>query len=159
MRIQIDPAPLTPYRTPTPPLKPCHWLGRLQQDTSFPKSQTHSSRTERSIPWPTEKRAFWGGAPSTYQSQRTSPCLLTLPIFLGVCSVSQWCPALCDPMNCSLPGSSVNGILQARTLKWIAISFSKGIFPTQGLNPRLLHWQVDSSPRCHQFPCNSIQIK
>ena len=35
------------------------------------------------------------------------------------------CPTLCDPMDCSLPGSSVHGILQARILKWIAISFSR----------------------------------
>ena len=34
------------------------------------------------------------------------------------------CPILCDPMDCSLPGVSVHGILQARTLEWIAISFS-----------------------------------
>ena len=32
----------------------------------------------------------------------------------------QLCPALCDPMNCSLPGSSVHGILQARILEWVA---------------------------------------
>ena len=37
----------------------------------------------------------------------------------------QSCQTLCDPMDCSLPGFSVHGILQARTLKWIAISFSK----------------------------------
>ena len=36
----------------------------------------------------------------------------------------QSCPTLCDPMDCSLPGFSVHGILQARTLEWIAISFS-----------------------------------
>ena len=35
------------------------------------------------------------------------------------------CPTLCDPMDCSLPGFSVHGILQARTLEWVAISFSK----------------------------------
>ena len=34
-------------------------------------------------------------------------------------------PTLCDPMDCSLPGFSVHGILQARTLEWVAISFSK----------------------------------
>ena len=34
------------------------------------------------------------------------------------------CPTLCDPMDCSAPGSPVPGILQARTLKWVAISFS-----------------------------------
>ena len=44
-----------------------------------------------------------------------------------------------NPMDCSLPGSSVHEISQARMLEWIAISFSRGIFPNQGLNPRLLH--------------------
>ena len=39
---------------------------------------------------------------------------------------SQSCPTLCDPMDCSLPGSSVHGILQARILEWVAISFSRG---------------------------------
>ena len=33
---------------------------------------------------------------------------------------------LCDPMVCSLPGSSVHGIFQARVLEWVAISFSRG---------------------------------
>ena len=36
----------------------------------------------------------------------------------------QSCPTLCDPMDCSLPGFSIHGILQARTMKWVAISFS-----------------------------------
>ena len=36
------------------------------------------------------------------------------------------CPTLCDPMDCSLSGSSVHGIFQARLLEWIAISFSRG---------------------------------
>ena len=39
--------------------------------------------------------------------------------------VSQLCPTLSDPMDCSLPGSSVHGIFQAIILEWIAISFSK----------------------------------
>ena len=33
---------------------------------------------------------------------------------------------LCDPIDCSLPGSSIHGIFQARVLEWIAISFSRG---------------------------------
>ena len=41
-------------------------------------------------------------------------------------SVSQSCPTLCDPVDCSLPGSSVREILQARILEWVAIPFSKG---------------------------------
>ena len=40
--------------------------------------------------------------------------------------VAQSCPTLCDPMDCNLPGSSVHGILQARILEWVAISFSRG---------------------------------
>ena len=39
--------------------------------------------------------------------------------------VPQSCPTLCDPMDYSLPGSSVHGIFQARVLEWVAISFSK----------------------------------
>ena len=40
--------------------------------------------------------------------------------------VAQLCPALCDPMDYSLPGSSVHGIFQAEILEWVAISFSRG---------------------------------
>ena len=54
---------------------------------------------------------------------------------LGVL-VAQLYPTLCDPMDCSPPGSSVHGILQARILEWVAISF-QGVFPTQGWNPGL----------------------
>ena len=38
--------------------------------------------------------------------------------------VTQWCPTLSDPMDCSLPGSSIHGIFQARVLEWDAIAFS-----------------------------------
>ena len=38
--------------------------------------------------------------------------------------VAQSCPSLSDPMDCSLPGSSVHGIRQARVLEWVAIAFS-----------------------------------
>ena len=46
-----------------------------------------------------------------------------------LCSSSnrQVCPSLCDPMDCSLPGSSFRGIFQARILEWVAISFSKSV--------------------------------
>ena len=52
-----------------------------------------------------------------------------LPTFVAACCyclVAQSCLTLCDPMDCSLPGSSVHGILQARTLEWVAFSFSRG---------------------------------
>ena len=40
--------------------------------------------------------------------------------------VAQSCPTLCNPLDCSLPCSSVHGIFQARVLEWVAISFSRG---------------------------------
>ena len=44
---------------------------------------------------------------------------------LGVCLVAKSCPTLCNPMDCSPPGSSVHGISQARILEWVAIFFSR----------------------------------
>ena len=56
---------------------------------------------------------------------------VTTPLCASVFSpmkvfVAQWCLTLCDPMDCSPPGSFVHGILQARILEWVAISFSRG---------------------------------
>ena len=53
--------------------------------------------------------------------------------------VNQSCPTLCDPMDCSLPGSSIHGIFQVRVLEWVAIFLLQGIFLTQGLNLGLPH--------------------
>ena len=46
--------------------------------------------------------------------------------------VTQSCPTLCDPVDCSPPSSSVNGMLQARILEWVAIPFSKDL-PNPGI--------------------------
>ena len=43
-----------------------------------------------------------------------------------LCFLTQSCPALCDPVDCSPPGSSVHGIFPARLLQWVAISSSRG---------------------------------
>ena len=59
------------------------------------------------------------------------------------------CLTLCNPMDRSLLGSSVQGIFQGRMLEWVAISFSGGTFLTQGSNLCLLHWQADSLPLSH----------
>jgi len=59
------------------------------------------------------------------------------PCQVLMCLVTQSCPTLCDPMDCSAPGSSVHGILQARRVG--CHSLLQGIFPTQGSNPGLLH--------------------
>ena len=59
---------------------------------------------------------------------RVSTSLFSAVYCAGLC---QLCLILGKPTDCSPPGSSVHGILQARVLEWIAIIFSKGIFPTQ----------------------------
>ena len=53
-----------------------------------------------------------------------------LPAAAAAAKSLQSCPTLCDPIHISLPGSSVPGILQARVLEWVAISFSREV-----LNP------------------------
>ena len=52
-------------------------------------------------------------------------------------------------MDCSSPGSSVHGILQARILKWVAIPLFRGSSPTKEWNQSLLHWQEDSLVQSH----------
>ena len=63
-----------------------------------------------------------------------------------VCSVAQ--STLCNPMDCSLPGSSVCGISQARMLE-CRYFLILGIFVTQGSKLHLLNWQMDSLPLGH----------
>ena len=72
--------------------------------------------------------------------------ILSQNVLLYVCVlVTQSCPTLCDPMDCSLPGSSVHQILQARILEWVAISSSRDL-PNPGIEPRSSALQADSLP-------------
>ena len=56
--------------------------------------------------------------------------------------VAQSCPTLSDPMDCSLPGSSVHGIFQARALEWGAAAFSESSIMRNNIqgNPRAVRW-------------------
>ena len=58
----------------------------------------------------------------------------------------QSCPTLFDPMDYSLPGSSVHGFPLARILQSVAMPSLQGIVATQRSNLHLLHWQTDSLP-------------
>ena len=59
--------------------------------------------------------------------------------------ITQSCPTLCNPVDCSPPGSSVHGILQARILEWVAILFSRGF--SQPRNRTLVSSRGFSQPR------------
>ena len=71
----------------------------------------------------------------------------------SVCVLSHFsCVRLCDPMGCSPAGSSSMGF--SRQEYWSGLPCPPpGIFLTQGSNPHLLHWQVDSLPLSHQWMC------
>ena len=76
--------------------------------------------------------------------------------------VAQSCPTLCDPVDCSLPGSSVHGIFQARVLEWGAIAFSikmdrGSFFPKEDIKIVKRHMKIcsislKSSQKCKSKP-------
>ena len=74
------------------------------------------------------------------------PCMYILKIS----EVAQSYPTLCNPMNCSLPGSSIHGMFQARVLEWVAISFSRGSSWPRDSNPGLPHCRQTLYPLSHK---------
>ena len=56
--------------------------------------------------------------------ESSARCISDCCVFLCYAKSLQSCPTLCDPIDGSPPGSPIPGILQARTLEWVAISFS-----------------------------------
>ena len=63
------------------------------------------------------------------------------------CLVTQSCLTLCDPLDYSLPVSSVQGIFQARVLEWVAIPSSKGSFQSRDRTRLMLSYQLSSKLR------------
>ena len=72
------------------------------------------------------RRTFVGKVVSLLFNMLSRLVITFLPRSENEREVAQSCPTLCDPMDCSLPGSSIHGIFQARVLEWVAISFSSG---------------------------------
>ena len=69
--------------------------------------------------------------------------------FVVLCAVKSLpsCPTLCDPMDCSPPGSSVHGILQARILEWVAVASCRGpSWPRDFTCISCVSWQAGSLP-------------
>ena len=96
---------------------------------------------------------------------------ITTSVYSPICVCAQLLKNVqlsCDPMDCSLPGSSIHGISQARILEGVATSSSRGIFPTQGSNPGCLHcrrilyrwvtWEaLDRGHACMRVCAKSLQ--
>ena len=70
--------------------------------------------------------------------------------------VAQSCPSLWDPMDCSLPGSSLHGIFQARILEWVAISFSKLYY---SLVETVFIYTGKSKNSCALLYCSTLFIR
>ena len=95
------------------------------------KNQLHHERWVQCLNWCKHNlpQRFHPGSPGAQEGNRNSNNSV----------VPQSCLTLCNPTDCSPPGSSVHEILQARILEWIAIPFLQRIFQTQGSNLGLLH--------------------
>ena len=110
----------------------CHFLLQCMKVKS--ESEVAQSCPTPATPWTAvyqappsmgfSRQEYWSGLP------------FPSPMHESESEVAQSCPTLCNPMDCSLPGSSVHGIFQAIVLEWAAISFSATLcynYPKQQL--------------------------
>ena len=74
------------------------------------------------------QRSLVGYSPESHKEFFTTEPPGKPNVLYSESEVAQSCPTLFDPVDCSPPGSSVHGILQARILEWVAISFSRECF-------------------------------
>ena len=84
---------------------------------------------DASVKW--RNRNFWKNSFWLNRNLASQMC--------GLCLVAQWCPTLCDSMDCSLPGSSVHGDSSRKNTGVGCHALFRELFPAQGLNPGLLH--------------------
>ena len=92
----------------------CHFLLPCMKVKSLSRARLLAT------PWTAAHQA----PPSLGFSRREHWSELPFPSPMHESEVTQSCPTLCNPMDCSLPGSSILGIFQARVLEWFAIAFS-----------------------------------
>ena len=129
----------------------------VKQEMQLESGECASTRAGRVWIWATVKCLFvlhwciWGGFNFVTQLLSIVPFVgLEVPVCVCVCVCAlSRVLFFCDPMDCSLPGSSVHGVFQARILGCI--------FLTQGSSWSLLHWQMDSLPLHHLGSPNNSQ--
>ena len=109
---------------------------------------THSCILAWRIPWTEEPSGLLplGLQRVGHECARTWVCTHAVCVSALKRQNTEESSVLCDPMDCSPPGSSVHGILQARILEWGAISFSRGSSQPRDRTLSLLHWQAGSLP-------------
>ena len=111
-------------------------LNTFSLSLQFTKSsRNHRNQTDRAKSLPTGRQFYkirTRGSPEGALTRK------------GNVLVTQSCPSLCNPTDCSPPGSSIHGTLQARILEWVAISFSRGASQPRDQS-RFPTLQVDSS--------------
>ena len=112
------------------------WKGRFSQAKKFPPNIIP---TEHSRPPGCVSSGAIRGRQALLASRAVAvPELVShgqWAYLIPMCSVTQSCPTLCDPIDRNLPGSSIQGILQVRILQWVAIS-SPRYLPIPGIKPR-----------------------
>ena len=105
-----------------------------QEDPLDKATALHSS----TLAWKIPRREEPGGLQPIGSQRVGHDWATSLSLCFAFYSATKLCPNLCDPMDCRPPGSSVPWSLQPRTLEWVAIPFSRGVFIIGGLNPELL---------------------
>ena len=128
--------------TPYPSDSPCSWQKRPNQGEKQGREEGEESPTG----------IDWRGLDKLDDSE------LKLLLFSrwSESEVAQSCPTVCDPMDCSLSGSFIHDIFQARVLERVAISFSRDV-PNPGIKPRSLELQADALPS--ELPGKLIHLK
>ena len=100
------------------------WIWSLGWEDPLEKRKAHTS-----VFWPWEIHGLYSLL-GHKELDSTEWLSLSLTFMITMCAKSlQSCPTLCHPMNCSPPGSSFHGVLQARVLEWVAVPSSRGSSP------------------------------
>ena len=127
---------------------PTVWETRIQslgQEELLEKEMaTYSSTLAWKIPWTEEPGRLQSMGSQTVGHDWATSMSMSTPVYVRVLLL-QSCLTLYDPMDCSPPGFSVHGVLQARILEWVAYPFSRDL-PDPAIKHGSPAWQVDSLP-------------